>query len=212
MECISRRRCKKMDYPQLKTGLFTVGVEALLLAREDVDGDDMLRDNQDDLELHLQRVLAGDYEASIDPNVESPVPTSVSGRVIEPSSLTLLNTRVPAALLDHVDLNAKQYLWTWPIRREAVIRILILLALLVVCSGAVLWRVPHYVRPILVALAFAFVWMICGAWLQAVEGGLNQNFTTLPKACWATAESLGVKLPLPISPVPTSTTRQGTRS
>ncbi len=49
-------------------------------------------------------------------------------------------------------------------------------------------------RAILLVLASVFIWMIIGAWLQALEGGLNQNFTTLPKACWALAENLLAKL------------------
>jgi hypothetical protein len=54
-----------------------------------------------------------------------------------------------------------------------------------------------------------FIRVIIGAWLQALEGGLNQNFTTLPKACWAPVENLLAKLQLPLSGMPTATTRQG---
>lgn len=210
---------QRMDYQEVRAGLFTVGVEALLLAREGVDGDDiasladMLTHSQSDLETHLQRVLAGDYEADIDVNGESPVSGKGSTRVIEPSALTLLGTRVRQPLLDHVDLNAMQYLWKLPIRKEAAVRILILLALLVVCAAGLLHPrgrslAGNYTRVISVVLVSVFVWMIFGAWLQALEGGLNQNFTTLPKACWAMAENLGAKLQLPLS-VPTPTTRLG---
>jgi hypothetical protein len=203
----------------LRGGLFTVGVEALLLTRDGVDGDDiasvadMLRHDQSDLETHLQRVLAGDYEAGIDASGESAVLSRASAQVIEPSSLTLLGTRVRQPLLDFTDLNARQYLWTFPIRKEATIRILILSALLVVCSAGLLLPrgrrlVGNYTRPIFIVLASVFVWMIFGAWLQALEGGLNQNFTTLPRACWAMLENLGAKLQLPLS-VPAPTTRLG---
>jgi len=211
---------QQMDYRELKTGLFTVGVEALLMTRDGVDGDDiasladMLKNNQSDLETHLQRVLAGDYEASVDAYGESPAPSTVSVHVVEPSALTLLGTRVRQPLLDHVDLNAKQYLWKFPIRKEAAVRMLILSALLAVCAAGLLHPrgrifVGKYTRAIFVALASVFIWMIIGAWLQALEGGLNQNFTTLPKACWAMAENLVAKLQLPLSSVPTPTTRQG---
>lgn len=210
---------QRMDYQELRAGLFTVGVEALLVTRDGVDGDDiatladMLRRNEGDLETHLQRVLAGDYEADIDASGESPISTSVSARVIEPSALTMLGTRVRPPLLDHVDLNAAPYLWKWPIRKEAAVRILILSVLLLVCTAGLLHPrgrkfAGKYTRFISVVLASVFIWMIFGAWLQALEGGLNQNFTTLPKACWAMAENLGAKLQLPLS-VPTPTTRQG---
>jgi TRAP transporter TAXI family solute receptor len=211
---------QQMDYRELKAGLFTVGVEALLMTRDGVDGDDiasladMLKDNQSDLETHLQRVLAGDYEASVDAYGESPAPATVSTRVVEPSSLTLLGTRVRQPLLGHVDLNAKQDLWTFPIRKEATVRMLILSALLAVCTAGLLHPrgrrlVGKYTRAILIGLASVFIWMIIGALLQALEGGLNQNFTTLPKACWAMAENLIAKLQFPLSGVPTATTRQG---
>ena len=210
---------QRMDYQELREGLFTVGVEALLVTRDGVDGDDIatladvLCHNQGDLETHLQRVLAGDYEADIDANGESPVSTKVSTRVIEPSALTMLGTRVRQPLLDHVDLNAAQYLWKFPIRKEAAVRILILSALLLVCTAGLLHPrgrklAGKYTRFISAVLASVFIWMIFGAWLQALEGGLNQNFTTLPKACWAMAENLGAKLQLPFS-VPAPTTRQG---
>jgi TRAP transporter TAXI family solute receptor len=211
---------QKMDYQELKAGLLTVGVEALLLTRDGVDGDDiasladMLKSNQSDLETHLQRVLAGDYEAGVDAYGESPAPAEVSTHVVEPSALTLLGTRVRQPLLDHVDLNATQYLWKFPIRKEAAVRMLILSALLVVCTVGLLHPrgrrlAGKYARAILAVLASVFIWMIIGAWLQALEGGLNQNFTTLPKACWALAENLVAKLQLPLSGVPTATTRQG---
>ena len=211
---------QKMDYQELKAGLFTVGVEALLLTRDGVDGDDiasladMLSHNQGDLETHLQRVLAGDYETGIDANSESPVPTRVSTRVIEPSALTLLGTRVRQPLLDHVDLNAAQYLWKWTIRKEAAVRILILSALLAVCFAGLLHPrgrrlAGNYTRLIFLVLASAFIWMIFGAVLQAFEGGMNHNFTTLPQACCAMAENLGANLQLPLSGVPTPTTRLG---
>jgi hypothetical protein len=210
---------QNMDYQELGAGIFTVGVETLLLARDGVDGDDiasladMLSHNQRDLETHLQRVLAGNYEAGIDANIESPVPPGGSTLVIEPSALTLLGTRVRDPLLDHVDLNAMQYLWKLRIRKEAAVRILILSALLLVCTAGLLHPrgrrlAGNYMRIISVALASVFIWMIFGAWLQSLEGGLNQNFTTLPKACWAMAENLGAKLQLPLS-VPTPTTRLG---
>lgn len=41
------------------------------------------------------------------------------------------------------------------------------------------------------------------------KDGLNQNFTTLLKACWALAENLVAKLQVPLSGVPTPTTRHG---
>lgn len=211
---------QKMDYQELKAGLLTVGVEALIMTRDGVDGDDiaslagMLKNNQNDLETHLERVLAGDYEAGLDAYGESPAPARVSMHVVEPSALTLLGTRVGQPLLDHVDLNAAQYLWKFPIRKEAAVRMLILSALLVVCTAGLLQPrgrrlAGKYTRGILVVLASVFIWMIIGAWLQALEGGLNQNFTTLPKACWALAENLLAKLQLPLSGVPTATTRQG---
>jgi uncharacterized protein len=211
---------QNMDYRELRSGLFTVGVEALLLTRDGVDGDDiatladLLKNGQSDLETHLQRVLAGNYEAGIDANGESPAPTQAALQVVEPSALTLLGTRVRQPLLDHVDMNATQSLWKFPIRKEAAIRMLILSVLLVICAAGLLHPrgrrlVGKYTRAMLLVLASVFIWMIVGAWLQALEGGLNQNFTTLPKACWALAQNLVAKLQLPLSGVPTPTTRQG---
>ena len=62
-------------------------------------------------------------------------------------------------------------------------RILILSALLLVCTAGLLHPrgrrlAGNYMRIISVALASVFIWMIFGAWLQSLEGGLNQNFTT----------------------------------
>jgi uncharacterized protein len=211
---------QRMDYHQLRNGVLTVGVEALLLTRDGTDGDDIaslaqiLRDNQSDLEQHLQRVLLGEYEAQVNPDEESPLPARASTIVIEPSALTLLGTRVQPSLLKHVDLLAAQSLWTFPIRKEAAIRIVILLALLAVCAAGLLhpkgYRLAgRFARPILFALVFVFMWMICGAWLQAIEGGLNQNFTTLPTTCWSMVENLAAKLQLPLLSPPSPTTRLG---
>jgi hypothetical protein len=125
---------QNIDCHELKSGLLTVGV----------DGDDiasladMLKNNQSDLETHLQRVLAADYEAGVDAYGESPAPARASTHVVEPSALTLVGTRVRQPLLDHVDLSATQYLWKFPIRKEAAVRMLILSALLVLCTAGLL--------------------------------------------------------------------------
>lgn len=215
---------QRMDYRELPTGLFTVGVEALLVVREGVDGDDiatvadLLQDNPIYLERRLGLVLASAYDPSIDPNVDSRVPPQVAAKVIAPSSQTLLGTKLPEPLMGFVDANAAEFLWRWPIRREAAIRILVLVVLLAACTGLLLhpWgrrRAGRFVRLIAWVMALAFSWMIGAAWLQAVEGELNQNFTTLGSASWAMAQNLVGKLlsPLQISiSAPTPTTRQGT--
>jgi hypothetical protein len=79
---------QNMDYHELKSGLLTGGVEGddiALLA-------DMLKNNKSDLETHLQRVLAGDYDAGVDAYGESPAPARASTHVVEPSALTLLGS------------------------------------------------------------------------------------------------------------------------
>lgn len=213
---------QQIDYPQVRGGIYTVGVEALLVARRGVDGDDivtlarMLRDNPDDLELHLQQILAGDYEATSDPMGESPVSQKALSGLIDPSSMTLIGTQVPAPLLDHVDLNARNYLWKWPIRKEAALRIMGLSALLlVVCIVGLVHPggrrlAGKNAKLIILTVACLVGWLVGGTWLQAVEGGLNQHFTTLTKSCLALAENVGAKVQLPFSPLPTPITREGT--
>ena len=212
---------QKIDYPQLDAGIYTVGVAALLVTREGVDGDDIatlaqiLRDNRDDLETHLQRTLLGDYEANFDPNGESLLSGNVASQLIEPSTLTLLGSRVAQGLSDRVQLNARQYLWTWPIPREAAIRILILLAaLILVCAIGFLHPrgrqlMSRNTRVILLVVGCVIAWMIGGAWLQVVEGGLNQHFNTLRASCFSLAENVAAKLPIFFFTPPVPTTREG---
>jgi hypothetical protein len=89
---------QQIDYPQVRGGIYTVGVEALLVARRGVDVVTiarMLRDKSDDLELHLQQILAGDYEATADPMGESPVSQKALSGLIDPSVMNSLGRKYP---------------------------------------------------------------------------------------------------------------------
>lgn len=213
---------QKTDYPELDSGLYTVGVEALLLTHDGVDEDAVqliaktLRDERRDLEAHLKRILLSDKDAKIDANAEPPVTPDPPTPLIDPVKLTLLGTRPPKFLMSHVDSAVLPYLWQLPIRKDAFVQVLLLIAALTIIIGAGLLHsggrriVGQYSGTFLFLLACLITWMIGAVWLQAVEGGLNQQFTTLRASSFALAENVGAKLQLPLQPLPTPTTRQGT--
>jgi TRAP transporter TAXI family solute receptor len=210
---------QESEYPSIGAAVFSIGVPAFLLTRSKTDADavramaELIEDQQDDIEHHLQRNLQADGGGRGD--ADSDAPAMIDGEIVGPTKLTLVGSKVPESVRTYVDPEAKAYLWPWSIRRGTFIRLAILfLALMAVvvflrvhsCGRSL---VDGYLRELLFVLGGVLAWAIAAMWLQAIEGDLNEHFTTL----WASALSLGenvlAKLPLQFSFAPTPTTRNG---
>ncbi len=210
---------QESEYPSVGTAVYSIGVPALLLTRSGTDADavramaELIEDHQDDIEHHLERNLLAEGGGRGD--ADSDAPTMVDGEVIGPTKLTLVGSKVSESIRAYVDPEAKAYLWPWSIRRGTFIRLAVLfIALMAVgvflrlhsCGRSL---VSGYFRELLFVFGGVLGWAIAAMWLQAIEGDLNEHFTTL----WASALSLGenvlAKLPLQFSFAPTPTTRNG---
>ena len=139
----------------------------------------------------------------------------VDGQAVGPTRLTLVGSKVSEGLLSYVDPEAKPYLWLWSIRRDASIRLAILLGALLAIgfflrlhSGGRRFA-TGYCREILFALGGILFWAFAALWLQASEGDLNEHFTTLSASAWSLGENVLAKLPLQFSFAPAPTTRTG---
>jgi len=210
---------QRSEYRSAGEGVYSIGVAALLLTRNNADADavramaELIEDEQADIEKHLQRNLLAEGGARGD--VDSDTGTMVDGEMIGPATLTLVGSKVPEELAAHVDPEARPYLWSWAIRRGAFIRLTILLATLAVI-GVVLklhskerTLVRGYYREVLFAFGGILLWAFAALWLQSLEGDLNEHFTTLWASAISLAESVLAKLPLQFSFAPEPTTRNG---
>ncbi|HVH71719.1 MAG TPA: TAXI family TRAP transporter solute-binding subunit [Candidatus Dormibacteraeota bacterium] len=208
---------QRSEYHSAGEGVYTVGVAALLLTRNNADVDavramaELIEDEQADIEKHLQRNLL--FESGAKGDLDSDTGKLVDGEMIGPATLTLVGSKVPDELAAHVDPEAKPYLWPWSIRRGAFIRLAILLAALTVI-GAVLnlhsrdkSRVGRYYREVLFVFSGILVWAFAALWLQSLEGDLNEHYTTLWASAVSLAENVLAKLPLQFSFAPAPTTR-----
>ena len=207
---------QKSEYPQLTGEIFTVGVQTLLVTRDDVADDvvktlaETLQQDQESIEAELHRVL---------------VSKRGGGARIEPAKLTLLGSRPPAQLLERAHRAARHSLPNWPIRKEYVHDVLALAAVLGVIAiaglffprhrNAAIQQVGRHVRvhlPIWLYVSGSVILLLIGAiWLRAVEGDINEHFATLSSSALYLAETILDKLPghlIPIDP-PVPTTRVG---
>jgi hypothetical protein len=175
---------------------------------------ELIEDDQADIENHLHRNLLAEDGASGDTDSDAAV--MVDGQAVGgPTRLTLLGSKVSEGLLSYVDPEAKPYLWPWSIRRDAFIRLAILLGALI--AVGIFLRLHSggrrlatgYCREILFALGGTLFWAFAALWLQASEGDLNEHFTTLSASAWSLGENLLAKLPLQFSFAPAPTTRTG---
>ncbi len=211
---------QRSEYPAAGEGVYSIGVQALLLTRNNADADgvremaELIRNQQADIENHLRRNLLAEGGARGD--VESDTGTMVDGEMIGPATLTLVGSKVPNNMLGYADPEARPLLWTWAIRRGTFIWLATLLAVLA-ALGILLrldWHrkklVSGYYREVLFAFGGIVVWAIAALYLQAIEGDLNEHFTTLWSSTFSLAANVLAKLPLQFSFAPAPTTRTGT--
>lgn len=210
---------QKSEYPSVGAAVYSIGVQALLLTRSDVDADtvramaELIEEHQDDIEHHLRRNLLAEGGGRGD--ADSDAPTMIDGEIVGPTKLTLVGSKVSESLRAHADPEAKAYLWPWSIRRGTFIRLAVLFAALV--SVGVFLRlhsygrrvVSGYFRELLFVFGGVLAWTFAAMWLQAIEGDLNEHFTTLPASALSLGENVLAKLPLQFSFAPTPTTRNG---
>jgi len=203
---------QKTEYPLLTEGIFTVGVQTLLVTRGDI---------ADDVVKVIAESLQRDQK-SIEAELEHLLLSKVRGpERIEPAKLTLLGIRPAPQFLKRVHPAARDALPNWPIRKDYVHDILALGAVLVAIAilgmffpghrKAAIRHVGRHVRvylPLWLYVSGSIILLLIGAvWLRALEGELNEHFATLPSSALSLAESALDKVPgqlLHLAPVPTT--------
>src|SRR5712692_601462 len=207
---------QKTEYPLLTGGIFTVGVQAFLATRDDVDADvvktvaEIVQQDQKMIESELRGILLS---------------KSPGKNRIEPAKLSLLGTPPKPQLWALFHSAAKGSLPKWPIRKEDVHYVFMLFGFLglIVILGLFLPRhrkatinhVGHYVHLWSFVSGSFILLLIGGVWLRSVEGEINEHFTTLGAATFSLATTtIANKLPSAINPIapPVPTTRTGQSS
>src|SRR5207245_2822019 len=108
---------QESEYPSVGGAVYSIGVPALLLTRSGTDSDavramaELVEDHQDDIEHHLRRNLL--VEGGGRGDADSDSPTVIDGKIIGPTKLTLVGSKVSESLRGFVDPEAKAYLWPW---------------------------------------------------------------------------------------------------
>ena len=187
---------QRTAYPVIQQGVYTVGVQGLLLTGLGLTGEDarkvetiarFLRDRQPEIEAQL---------SNLDGN--------------EQTVLTLLGTPLSDQLKQFVHDSARPFLVFGRLRPRTLVQ-LCLLAVGIFVLGAVGLllergrRFTAYTPVILFLLAFIFLWACGATWLQAVEGEVSQDFASLPSAAWSLGSTVLAHFGLPTDPaVPTT--------
>ncbi len=209
----------RLDYPNIPEGVSTIGVQALLMTRNDVDPDAIralariIHDDQDDIQRHLERNLEVESGATGNPDTDSQTVKAV--QIVDPVVLTLIGTRPSANLAKYVDREADDYIWHFPLRRATILQLSALLALFFSFvaflryheKGRVFFR--GYFREVIFFAGVGTAWVFTSVWLQATDGPLNEHYTTLSQSAGSVAASVISKLPIQIFPAPSPTTSSG---
>jgi hypothetical protein len=191
---------QRTAYPVIQQGVYTVGVQGLLLTGLSLTGEDarkvetmarFLRDRRPEIEAKL---------------------SSLDGK--DQTALTLLGTPLGNQLKQYVHDSARPFLVFGRLRPRTLVQ-LCLLAVGIFVLGAVglllerACRFTTYTSVILFLLAFIFLWACGATWLQAVEGDVSQDFASLPSSSWSLGSTVLAHFGLPTDPaVPTTSNGQ----
>jgi TRAP-type uncharacterized transport system substrate-binding protein len=187
-------------YRVLQQGVYTVGVQTLLLTRLGLEAEDG----------HKVEVLAQflrDQQGAIQSKLQDPNPDW-------PTALTLLGAPLRKQLKENIHDSARRFLVIGHLRPETWLQLSLLGSgiLVVGIVGLLLERgrklCAYHADKILIALACVFYWTIGAIWLQAVEGDVSQDFVSLPAAALSLGRTVLANFRLPTNP-PEPTTRDG---
>jgi TRAP-type uncharacterized transport system substrate-binding protein len=203
------------EYRALDHGVYTVGVQTLMLTRLGASATDqkkvamiaqLLHDEEERIESELgiaEKKIAADNGSG-----------ASSQLAVAPNILTLLGSPVNQRLWPYIHQAADPYLVKSGIRHQALVEVLILLGLLVIVSGTALvmeWGrhfAAYYPARVLLVTACVLVWAIGAVWLQAVEGDISQDYSCFHEAGISLALSVIHHFGLPVD-APPATTRSG---
>jgi len=203
------------EYHALDRGVYTVGVQTLLLTRlgdSPVDQKkvamvaQLLHDEEDQIEdaLGITQKEVADKNGT----------GSAEHLAVAPNVMTLLGSPVNPRLAQYIHSAADPYLVKRGIRHRALIEISILMVMvLIICGLALLMEwgrhfAVYYPADALLVTACFLVWAIGAVWLQAVEGDISQEFSCFHEAGLSLALSVIHHFGLPMD-VPQATTRSG---
>jgi TRAP transporter TAXI family solute receptor len=201
---------QRTDYPQLQHGIYTVGVQALLVTREGVDAEVVkalvhtLEDDQADLETELRSILEKNPGAR--------------GKV-DPGVLNLLGSRPTDQLFNQAPDYVQELLPSWRLPRRSIFQLipigLFLAALPFLYLLVLKEKHRHKIRQapmtylvLAMLVSGALGVLLFGAvYLHTVEGNVNEHFSSL----WGSAASLVriVLAKLFFGDPPTPTTPEG---
>jgi len=209
----------RLDYPNIRDGVTTVGVQALLMTRNDVDADAIralariIHDGQDDIQRHLERNLEVESGATGNPDADSQTMKAV--QIVDPVVLTLIGTRPAANLAKYVDREADEYIWHFALRRATVFQLSGLLVFFFSLVAFLRYNEKGreffrgYYREVIFFAGVATSWVFTSVWLQATDGPLNEHYTTLSQSAGSVAANVISKFPVQIFSAPPPTTRSG---
>ena len=203
------------EYKALDHGVYTVGVQTLLLTRLGDAPEDrekvgmiaqLIHDSEDNIESDL--AVAQKHIAEVN---------AVGGSAqlaAAPSVLTLVGSPVNPRLVPYIHPSADPYLIKSGIRHRALVEVLVLLVLLVLVCGTALFMewgrhfAAYYPARALLVAGCILVWAIGAVWLQAVEGDISQDFSCFHEAGISLALNVIHHFGLPVDAAQ-ATTRSG---
>jgi TRAP-type uncharacterized transport system substrate-binding protein len=193
---------QRTAYPELEAGVYALGVQSLLVTR-------LGESKAENAKVLALWNLLNDDQAGIQAALLTRVQHDKNGVPIEPATLTLIGSPVRPQIWWFAHKQVRDLLPRFPIRKSAlewVIALVCALAAIATLAFLLEKTRPHAARLFLPALAVAsclLLWMVGAIWLQAVEGDISQEFTSLHQSAWSLAQTVvghfiyAVHAPLP---------------
>jgi TRAP-type uncharacterized transport system substrate-binding protein len=180
---------QRTAYPEIGEGVYAVGVQSLLVTR-------LGESEAENAKVLALWNLLDDDQAGVQAALLMRVQHDKNGVPIEPAMLTLIGSPVQRQLLEFAHKQVRDLLPQFPIRKSAlewVIALVCALAAIAFLAFLLEKTRPHAARLFLPALAVAsclLLWMVGAIWLQAVEGDISQEFTSLHQSAWSLAQAV----------------------
>ncbi len=202
---------QKNVYPELDHGVFTAGIQTFLVTR--------LGDTpEDQAKVSAVARLLSEQQPAIEEGITKRDPDYINGNhSLAPFRLILVGSPIKDYLVKQgrVHPAASEFLIRPGHLRSKTINLLwILTVTIVVVGGTAIflerkqWLARYHRTGILVTLAFVLFWALAAVWLQALEGDVTQDYSSLSGSAVSFAKTVASHFKLPIQG-PTPTTRAG---
>ena len=199
-------------YPQLRHGVYTVGVQTFLVTRLGIEK------GEDQQKVAALARLLFEQQPAIEESITQHDPDYIAGNhSLAPFRLILLGSPLKGYLVkeDRIHPAGAGFLVKPGHLRRKTVNIIWMLGITIFMVGSTAiflerkqWLARYHRTGVLVTLAAILFWALAAIWLQALEGDVTQDFSSLSGSAVSFAKTVASHFQLPLHP-PAPTTRAG---